>query len=187
MSKNRLTDLVLISAGPGLLLLGSIFDYILRRMTPPDTSATPLTSRQAYLFPLFELLLMLAVVALIWRLVANRTFSRLVPSIFLLLGVIFLYAFPLYFTAYLPESWTFIALYLTPYTYLFQAAGALAALGLVTLWFWKAPQPVAPAVPPPAPFAAPVFTPVLPTQEEGSANKETTKSNETTNLTDVHE
>lgn len=140
MTRNWLNDLLLISAAIAVLLLGFIFDAVLRMMEPQIENSIEVTATYALLQPLFELLLMVALVGVIWMFLAARRYGRGVSAAFMLIGLAAIYINALLLILPFPESWYVLTLYLSPGTYVFQAAGALAAMGLVSLWFWQAPE-----------------------------------------------
>lgn len=141
MKRNSfLNDLMLVSGAPGLILLALLFDTILRTMaTPTAEQQVPLNKTVVFMAPLFALLVMLALVGVIWMFLANRGYGRVVPLVYTVLGLILLYSTAVLFVTPAPDSWYILVLYLAPDTLAFQASAAVAALGLVTLWFWEKP------------------------------------------------
>lgn len=140
-SNSKLTDLVLISGAPGLILLALLFDTVLRSLASQiGSDQLALNKTIVFLTPLFSLLLMLALVGVIWMMIANRSYGRGVPAVYTILGLALLYAAAILFITPAPDSWYVLMVYLAPDTLSFQAAAAVAALGLVTLWFWRAPE-----------------------------------------------
>lgn len=141
MKRTRSNDLLLIGAALAAVLLGFIFDAVLRALAPEVENSIEVTATYALLQPLFELLLMVAVVGVIWMFLAARHYSRWVSAAFMILGVLAIYFNALLLILPFPDSWYALTAYLSPGTYTYQAVGALAAMGLVSLWFWQAPQP----------------------------------------------
>jgi len=140
-SNSKLTDLVLMSGAPGLILLAFLFDMVLRSLVSQiGSEQLALNKTIVFLTPLFSLLLMLALVGVIWMMIANRSYGRAVPAVYTILGLALLYAAAILFITPAPDSWYVLMIYLAPDTLSFQAAAAVAALGLVTLWFWRAPE-----------------------------------------------
>lgn len=97
--------------------------------------------RLLFLLPLMQFLLMLAALGLIWLCLSRAGYSRWVSAVYLIVGLALLYA--LAFLAVLPlPDWMYnLLLYLSPESYLFQVGAAAAALGLISLFFWKAEKP----------------------------------------------
>lgn len=137
MKSTRMNDFLLISAALATLILGFIFDSVLRTLAPEAETSMEVTATYALLTPLFELLLMVAVVGVIWMFLAARRYGRLVSAAFLILGLLGIYFNALLLILPFPDSWYVLTIFLAPGTYTFQAAGALAGLGLVSLWFWQ--------------------------------------------------
>jgi hypothetical protein len=140
-NNSKLTDLLLISGAPGLILLALLFDTVLRSLVSQiGGEQLALNKTIVFLTPLFSLLLMLALVGLIWMMIANRVYGRGVPAAYTILGLALLYAAAILFVTPAPDSWYVLMIYLAPDTLSFQASAAVAALGLVTLWFWREPE-----------------------------------------------
>lgn len=132
----RLNDLLLVSGLAGLLALAVLLD-LLRRTLLDGAESLADQQRLLFLLPLMQLLLMLAVLGLIWVCLSSAGYSRWVSVVYLVVGLVLLYALGLLSALSFPD-WTYnLALYLTPDSYLFQAGGAAAALGLISLFFWK--------------------------------------------------
>lgn len=139
----RLNDLLLVSGLVGLLLLAGLMDA-LRRLLFDGAQSLADQQRLLFLLPLMQFLLMLAVLGLIWVAVSGAGYSRWVSAVYLVVGLILLYALGLLSALPFPDSLYALAQYLSPDSYLFQVGGASAALGLISLFFWKENKPQAP-------------------------------------------
>jgi hypothetical protein len=140
-NNSPLTDIVLSSGAIGLLLLAFLFEAVLGLMIPGENAPISAGMPVVFLTPLFELLLMCAVVALIWVMHSHREYGRIVSAVYLIVGLLFLYSNALLAVLPLPDALYVLTIYAAPDTLVFHAAGAAAALGLISLWFWKAPEP----------------------------------------------
>lgn len=141
MNKNSpLSDIFLSAGSIGLLILGLLFQSIIQVMTPAEGEAISAAVPVIFLTPLFELLLMCAVVAIIWAM-RSSSYGRIVPAVYLIIGLLVLYSNALLTVLPLPESLYVLTFYAASNTMVFHAAGAVAALGLLSLWYWKAPEP----------------------------------------------
>jgi hypothetical protein len=134
----RLNDLLLVSGLAGLVTLAVLLD-LLRNALLNGAETVGDQQRLLFLLPLMQLLLMLAVLGLIWVCLTSAGYSRWVTVVYLLVGLILLYALALLAVLPLPDWIYTLALYLSPESYLFQVGGAAAALGLISLFFWKPP------------------------------------------------
>jgi hypothetical protein len=136
----RLNDLLLLGGLAGLIILAILLDS-LRNFLLEGAETAGDQKRLFFLLPLMQLLVMLAVLSLIWLCLSSAGYSRWVSAVYLAVGLLLLYAMA--FLAVLPfPDWMYnLLLYLTPESYLFQAGGAAAALGLISLFFWKAEKP----------------------------------------------
>lgn len=153
-SARRLNDLLLVGGLVALLILAFLLDA-LRNFLVSDVQTAGDQQRLYFLLPLMQLLLMLAALGLIWLGLSSAGYSRWVPFVYLLVGLLLLYALGLLSALPFPDWMYNLVLYLSNESYLFQAGGAAAALGLITLFFWKEENPQAaggedPKTPPPA-------------------------------------
>lgn len=141
MSEGKgLQNMLLVSGLVGLLVLGLVFDLIIRALVERNAQTGMLDVTLVWLFPLLQFLFMAAVVGLVWLMIAGGGYSRWVSVVFLLVGLLVLYTNPILYTNELPDSFYVVVEYLAPGSVLFQAGGAAAAIGLLSLWFWKEPQ-----------------------------------------------
>ncbi len=140
---NILGDLVIASGAPGLLALGFLFDSVLRLIAPEGAEQLSQARQMIFLAPLFELLLMCALVGLIWVMNTQRGYGRVVSATYLVLGILVLYAVALMFVLPLPDPLYALTIYVAPGTMTFQAGAAAAALGLISLFFWNSREPAA--------------------------------------------
>jgi uncharacterized membrane protein len=140
MSENKaLHNILLLTGMVALVLLSLLFDLAITALAEQNAQGGGLEVTLVWLFPLMELIWMLAVVGLVWFFANGGGYSRWISMIYLIVGIFFLYTNPVLFVNELPDSWYVLVQYLSPGTLLFQAGGALAAIGLLSLWFWKKP------------------------------------------------
>ncbi len=139
MKENRLLNQsLLIAAMFGVLALAFVLDRVLRAQLNRNTQVLQVNTTVVWLIPLFELLTMLAVVGLVWMMIASGGYSRWVSAVFLVVGLVLLYITAVMVVVPFPERMYILMEYLTIETFLFQASGAVAAVGFLSLWFWKA-------------------------------------------------
>jgi hypothetical protein len=131
-----MNDLLLLSGLISLLILAILLDFVRRAMLDRVETIGD-EQRMLFLLPLMQLMLMLAVLGLIWVALAGSGYSRWVTMVYLVVGLLILYALGLLSVLPLPEAIYVIVLYLSLDSYLFQVGGAAAALGLLSLFFWK--------------------------------------------------
>ena len=132
----RMNDLLLLSGLIGLLIL-AIFLDIMRRVMLDRVESIGDEQRMLFLLPLMQLLLMLAILGLIWVALSSAGYSRWVTVVYLVVGLLILYALGLLSALPFPDAIYVLALYLSLDSYLFQVGGAIAALGLLSLFFWR--------------------------------------------------
>jgi hypothetical protein len=135
-SSRRLNDLLLTGGLAGLLILALLLDFLRNGMLAGAESASD-QQKLFFLLPLMQLVLMLAALGLIWLCLSRAGYSRWVSVIYLVVGLLLLYGLGLLSALPFPDWMYNLVLYLTPESYLFQAGGAAAALGLISLFFWK--------------------------------------------------
>jgi len=135
-TSRRMNDLLLVSGLIGLLILSIILDFIRRAMIDQVESFGD-QQRMLFILPLMQLLLMLAVLGLIWVALSSAGYNRWVTIIYLVVGLLILYALGLLSALPFPDALYVLTLNLSLDSYLFQAGGAAAALGLLSLLFWK--------------------------------------------------
>lgn len=141
MSEGKgLQNLLLLSGLVGILVLGLVFDLIIRALVERNAQTGTLDATLVWLFPLLQFLFMAAVVGLVWLMIAGGGYNRWVSVVFLLAGLLVLYTNPILYTNELPDSLYVVVEYLAPGSLLFQAGAAAAAIGLLSMWFWKEPQ-----------------------------------------------
>jgi hypothetical protein len=136
----RINDLLLAGGLAGLLVLAILLDFGRNALLAGAESASG-QQRLFFLLPLMQLLLMLAALGLIWLCLSSVGYSRWVSVVYLVVGLLLLYALGLLSALPFPDWMYNLVLYLTPESYLFQAGGAAAALGLISLFFWKKEEP----------------------------------------------
>lgn len=134
---NGIKNLLLVSGLIGLLLLALIFDLVIGALAERNAELGGLDATLVWIFPLLELLFMLGIVGLLWLALSGRGYSRWVSVFYLVVGLLLLYTNPILFVNELPDSLYVLVEYLLPGSLLFQAGGAAAAFGLVTLFFWQ--------------------------------------------------
>ncbi len=139
-NKGSSHSLILILGMIGILALAGLFDYTLDALAVQNSETGTLDLLLVWLFPLLEFLWALAAVGLVWYMIAGRTYSRWVCAVYLIVGLVLLYASPILYVTNIPESLYVILIYLTPGSMLYQASGITAAIGLLSLWFWQAPM-----------------------------------------------
>jgi hypothetical protein len=84
------------------------------------------------------------VVCLIWVAQSSGGYSRWITIVYLIVGLLLLYLLGLLSALPLPDAIYVIVLYLSLDSFLFQAGGAMAAFGLLSLFFWKEEKKVIP-------------------------------------------
>jgi hypothetical protein len=142
-TSRRFNDLLLFSGLIGLLILSILLD-ILRRAMLDRAESIGDQQRVMFLLPLMQLLFMLAVVGLIWVALSSGGYSRWITIVYLIVGLLLLYLLGLLSALPLPDAIYIIVLYLSLDSYLFQAGGAIAAFGLLSLFFWKEEKTILP-------------------------------------------
>jgi len=143
LTSRRLNDLLLVSGLIGLLILAILLDIIRRAMFDRVESIGD-EQRMLFLLPLMQLMLMLAVLGMIWVALSTAGYSRWVAGIYLVVGLLILYALGLLSMLPLPDAIYVLVLYLSIDSYLFQIGGVAAAFGLLSLFFWKEVKPSIP-------------------------------------------
>jgi hypothetical protein len=138
-TSRRMNDLLLLSGLFGLVVLAFIMDVVRTAMLDRVESIGD-QQRLLFLLPLMQLLFMLAVLGLLWVALSSAGYSRWVSVIYLVVGLLLLYALGILSALPLPDAIYMTTLYLSVDSYLFQVGGAAAALGLLTLFFWKSDQ-----------------------------------------------
>jgi hypothetical protein len=139
VKENRqLNQFLLIAGMLGVLALAFVFDRVLQAQVNNNPTLLQINTTIVWLIPLFELLTMLAVVGLVWMMITSGGYARWVSAVFLVVGIVLLYLTAVMVVVPFPEKMYILMDYLTIQTYLFQASGAIAAVGFVSLWFWKA-------------------------------------------------
>ena len=139
-TSRRMNDLLLLSGLITLLILAILLD-IIRRAMLENVESIGDEQRMLFILPLMQLLLMLAVIGLIWVALSNAGYSRWVTIIYLVVGLLILYALGLLSALPFPDAIYVLALNLSLDSYLFQVGGATAAFGLLSLFFWKEEKP----------------------------------------------
>jgi hypothetical protein len=142
MKEKSLNLALMIGAMVGLLALAFVFDISVQALVGRNTTQGGLEQWLVWLFPLCQLLLMVVTVGLVWLMVSSGGFSRLVSAIYILFGLLILYSTSLLLVLPVPESTYFIFEYISPGTFLYQASGAVAAIGIISLAMWKPAKPV---------------------------------------------
>ena len=142
MKEKSLNLALLIGAMFGLLLLAFVFDISMQALVERNSTQGGLEQWLVWLFPLCQLLWMVAAIGLVWLMVSSGGFSRLVSVIYMVFGLFILYSTSLLFVLPVPESTFVIIEYLSPGTFLYQACGAVAAIGIISLAMWKPAEPV---------------------------------------------
>jgi hypothetical protein len=137
MKEKSLNLALLTSAMIGLLVLAFVFDILLQALVERNASQGGLDQVLVWLFPLLQLLWMVGAISLVWLMVSGGGFSRLVSVIFMLVGLLTLYSTSFLFILPVPQSFYLIIEYLSPGTFLYQASGAVAAIGIFSLAMWK--------------------------------------------------
>ncbi len=132
-----LQNILLVSGLVGMLLLAFAFDLIIQNMVNQNAQTGMLVTTLVWLFPLMLFLWSLAAIGLVWWMISGGGYSRSVCWIYLIVGLLLLFISPILFVNEFPDSFYIIVQYLTPGSLLSQAGGAAAAIGLLSMWFWK--------------------------------------------------
>jgi hypothetical protein len=142
MKEKSLNIALLIGAMVGMLLLAFIFDILLQFLVDRNNTQGGLDQALVWLFPLLQLLWMVGAIGLVWLLISSGGFSRLVSVIYLVVGLLTLYSTSFLFVLPAPDSLYVIIQYISPGTFLYQASGAVAAIGIFSLAMWRQAKPV---------------------------------------------
>jgi hypothetical protein len=142
MKEKSLNLALLTSAMIGMLVLAFVFDILLQALVERNASQGGLDQLLVWLFPLLQLLWMVAAIALVWLMVSSDGFSRWVSVIYMVFGLLILYSTSFLFILPVPENYYGLIEYLSPGTFLYQASGAVAAIGIFSLAMWKPAKPV---------------------------------------------
>lgn len=138
MTGNKfLQNSLLLGGMIGLILLGFIFDLLINSLVERNSQTGGLEVTLVWLFPLMQFLWMVALVGLIWLMIRGGGYSRMISVLYIGVGLLILYTNPILFVNELPDSFYVVVQYLNPGSLLFQSGGAIAAIGLLSLWFWK--------------------------------------------------
>ena len=141
--KEKSLNIALFTGGMvGMLLLAFVFDLILNSLTARNATEGGLDQLLVWLFPLLQLLWMVAAISLVWLMISSGGFSRLVCVIYMVVGLLILYSTSFLFVLPVPDSYYVLIQYLSPGTFLYQASGAVAAIGIFSLAMWKPASPV---------------------------------------------
>jgi len=165
MKEKSLNTALFTGAMVGILLLAFVFDLLLNSLTARNATEGGLDQLLVWLFPLLQLLWMVAAISLVWLMISSGGFSRLVCVIYLVVGLLILYSTSLLFVLPLPENFYSLIQYLSPGSFLYQASGAVAAIGIFSLAMWKPASPVEPV---PEAAQEPVVSSVDEAEEEGA-------------------
>jgi len=136
-TSRRLNDLLLLGGLAGLIILAFLLDT-LRNYLLTGAESTSSQVKLFFLLPLMQLLMMLAALGLIWFFLSSAGYSRWITIVYLVVGLVLLYTLGILSVLPFPDSFYNVVLYLSLESYLFQSGGAAAALGLISLFFWKA-------------------------------------------------
>jgi hypothetical protein len=142
MKQKSLNLALLTGAMVGLLLLAFLFDILLQSLVDRNASQGGLDQLLVWLFPLLQLLWMVGAIGLVWLMASGGGFSRLVSVIYMVFGILILYSTSFLFVLPVPESFYRLIEYLSPGTFLYQASGAVAAIGIFSLAMWKPAEPL---------------------------------------------
>ena len=140
-TSRRLNDLLLLGGLVGLIILAFLLDT-LRNYLLTGAESTSSQVKLFFLLPLMQLLMMLAALGLIWFFLSSAGYSRWITIVYLVVGLVLLYTLGILSVLPFPDSFYNVVLYLSLESYLFQSGGAAAALGLISLFFWKADKVV---------------------------------------------
>ena len=138
-NSRSLQNLLLLSGMVGLLVLGLVFDLILQALVERNAQLGTLDTTLVWIFPLLQFLFMAAAIGLAWLMIVGGGYSRWISIVYLLVGLVILYYNPVLYTNERPDSLYVLVEYVSPGRMMFQAGGGVAALGLLSLWFWKSP------------------------------------------------
>jgi hypothetical protein len=142
MEEKSLRGLLLVGAMLGMMLLAFVFDLLLQVLVERNSSQGGMDQLLVWLFPLLQLLWMVGAIGLVWLMISGGGFSRLISVIYLVFGLLVLYSTSFLFVLPAPDSFYVVIQYLSPGTFLYQASGAVAAIGLFSLAMWKPAKPV---------------------------------------------
>jgi hypothetical protein len=144
MKEKSLNTALFTGGMVGILLLAFAFDLLLNSLTARNATEGGLDQLLVWLFPLLQLLWMVAAISLVWLMISSGGFSRLVCVIYMVVGLLILYSTSLLFVLPLPDNFYALIQYLSPGSFLYQASGAVAAIGIFSLAMWKPASQVEP-------------------------------------------
>ncbi len=144
MKEKSLNTALFTGAMVGILLLAFVFDLLLNSLTARNATEGGLDQLLVWLFPLLQLLWMVAAIGLVWLMISSGGFSRLVCVIYMVVGLLILYSTSFLFVLPLPDNFYTLIQYLSPGSFLYQASGAVAAIGIFSLAMWKPASAVEP-------------------------------------------
>jgi len=134
MTNSKLLPRLLLFSGMiALPLMAFLFDLAVTGLQIRNSEGAGLETLLVWLFPLFELLLVLGGLGLFWYMYSSAQQDRPAGIAFAVAGLLLLFLTPLLF--FLPVPMTLYALvqYVSPGSYLFQAGALLGVAGLLSL------------------------------------------------------
>ena len=139
--RDRLHNLLLITAMVGLFIFAGLFDFLINSLTERNYQLGTLDLALVWLFPSLQFLFALAACGLVWLMASIDNYSRWVSVLFLAVGLILLIANPIIYMGVFPEITFILVLLLSPGSLLFEASGLIVALGFLSLLLRKTHKP----------------------------------------------
>jgi hypothetical protein len=124
--------MLLLSAIPALLIMAFIFDFASGALQEQNMAGAGYEPLLVWLLPIFELILVLGGMGLLWLAVRFDARSKLVGYPALVVGLLIVLLPPLLFF-FAPMNLYFLVQYVQPGTYMFTAGALLAGVGVFSL------------------------------------------------------
>jgi hypothetical protein len=133
VNDKNLSRLLLLSAIPAILLMAFLFDFATLTIQQRNSEGAGMEPILVVLFPIFELVVVMGVMALFWFLMRSEESNRLVVILMGLIGLLVLYATPIMFFLPVPMTWFSALDFISPGTFLFQAGAMMGGAALLTI------------------------------------------------------
>lgn len=136
MNNQRVLSLILALSGMiGLLFLAFFSDQLLTFMFMGNSQDTGIPPLLVWLYPALELVWMLAGLALFLYVVNMKAWNYLVSAIFLVTGLLVVFAGALMFVLPIPQQFYLLLEFVSPSAYLYHAGALVAVTGIMGFWF----------------------------------------------------
>jgi hypothetical protein len=132
-NEDTLPRLLMISAMFALIIMALLFDFAITALQVQNSTGAGLEPVLVMLFPLFELLLVFGGMGIFWYLFASGERSKLVTTLFLVVGLLIVFGTPLLFFLPVPMAFYGLVQYIQPGTYVFQVGAMLTVIGILSI------------------------------------------------------